>query len=204
MDGPESGGATVVISGSSFTVGSTVEFGSTSASSVTYDSDSSLTVTTPTGTGSVDVTVTTIDGISSTGSGDRYTYEAEPVPTPTSAPPTPSPSASGYWLFSSDGGVFTFGGGFYVSSGTIHLNKPVVGMASTQDGGGYWQVASDGGVFAFGDAAFHGGTGNMRFNQPLWAWLSTPWVRATGWWPRTAACSPSGTPPTTVEPAAPI
>ena len=32
------------------------------------------------------------------------------------------------------------------------LNKPIVGMAATPDGGGYWLVASDGGIFAFGDA----------------------------------------------------
>src|SRR5664280_783547 len=35
------------------------------------------------------------------------------------------------------------------------LNKPIVGMASTPDGGGYWLVASDGGVFAFGNAPFY-------------------------------------------------
>ncbi len=38
----------------------------------------------------------------------------------------------------------------------MHLNQPVVGMATTHDGGGYWLVASDGGVFAFGDAVFYG------------------------------------------------
>lgn len=38
----------------------------------------------------------------------------------------------------------------------VVLNRPIVGMASTPDGGGYWLVASDGGVFAFGDAEFEG------------------------------------------------
>ena len=60
----------------------------------------------------------------------------------------------------SDGGVFTFGdANFYGSTGNIHLNKPIVGMAATPSGHGYWLVASDGGVFSFGDAAFHGSTG---------------------------------------------
>jgi len=39
------------------------------------------------------------------------------------------------------------------------LNRPVVGMAATPDGGGYWLVATDGGIFAYGDAGFHGSPG---------------------------------------------
>ncbi len=49
---------------------------------------------------------------------------------------------------------------FFGSMGGMHLNRPIVGMAVTPDGGGYWLVASDGGVFAFGDAPvlrLHGG-----------------------------------------------
>jgi hypothetical protein len=62
-----------------------------------------------------------------------------------------------YWLVASDGGIFTFGTAiFYGSTGNLHLNAPIVGMASTPDGQGYWLVGSDGGVFAFGDAGFHG------------------------------------------------
>ena len=53
------------------------------------------------------------------------------------------------------------------STGNIHLNQPIVGMAATPDGGGYWMVASDGGVFSFGDAAFHGSTGNIHLNRPV-------------------------------------
>ena len=48
-----------------------------------------------------------------------------------------------------------------------HLNKPIVGIAATPNGGGYWEVASDGGIFAFGDAAFYGSVPNTlaRINQ---------------------------------------
>ena len=53
----------------------------------------------------------------------------------------------------SDGGVYSFGDArFMGSTGGMHLNAPVVGHASTPDGGGYWLVASDGGVYSFGDA----------------------------------------------------
>jgi hypothetical protein len=56
-----------------------------------------------------------------------------------------------------DGGIFTFGdAGYFGSTGNIHLNKPIVGMAATPDGQGYWLMASDGGIFTFGDAPFDG------------------------------------------------
>ena len=39
-------------------------------------------------------------------------------------------SASGYWMVASDGGIFAYGdAAFYGSSGAIHLNRPIVGMA---------------------------------------------------------------------------
>ena len=57
----------------------------------------------------------------------------------------------------SDGGIFTYGDAvFDGSTGSMHLNAPIVGMASTPNGGGYWLVASDGGVFSFGNAQFFG------------------------------------------------
>ena len=66
--------------------------------------------------------------------------------------PNPT-SGDGYWLVASDGGIFSFGDAkFFGSTGSLTLNKPVVGMAATPDGKGYWLVASDGGIFSFGDA----------------------------------------------------
>ena len=60
-------------------------------------------------------------------------------------------------------------------SGTpVHLNQPVVGMASTPDGHGYWLVAADGGVFRFGDAGFFGSLGAVHLNQPVVGMASTP------------------------------
>ena len=56
----------------------------------------------------------------------------------------------------------------------IHLNKPIVGMAATPDGGGYWLVASDGGIFSYGDAAFHGSAGSLRLNSPVVGMAAAP------------------------------
>src|SRR5262249_59143259 len=67
-----------------------------------------------------------------------------------------------------DGGVFTFGNAkFYGSTGAMHLNQPVVGMASPRANNGYWLVARDGGIFTFGKVKFYGSTGGMHLNQPI-------------------------------------
>jgi hypothetical protein len=73
----------------------------------------------------------------------------------------------GYWVASSDGNVFPFGGA--PSCGTLtqtQLKQPIVGMAGLGTPG-YWLVARDGGVFSFGTARFHGSTGAMHLNQPI-------------------------------------
>jgi hypothetical protein len=68
----------------------------------------------------------------------------------------------GYHLAASDGGIFSFDAPFFGSTGGVHLNRPIVGMAATPGGDGYYLVASYGGVFAFGPGApFAGSTGNV-------------------------------------------
>ncbi len=74
------------------------------------------------------------------------------------------------------------------------LNKPIVGMAATPDGGGYWLVASDGGIFSYGDAGFFGSAGTIALNKPIVGMAATPDGGATGWWPPTGASSPTATP----------
>ena len=79
-----------------------------------------------------------------------------------------TPDGGGCWLVAADGGIFSFGDAdFFGSTGSLHLNTPIVGMAPTPDGRGYWLVASDGGIFSFGDALFYGSTGSLRLNQPV-------------------------------------
>ena len=42
-----------------------------------------------------------------------------------------TPDGQGYWLVASDGGIFAFGdAAFYGSTGSLALNRPVVGMAT--------------------------------------------------------------------------
>jgi hypothetical protein len=77
------------------------------------------------------------------------------------------PATGGYWLVASDGGVFAFNAPYYGSTGSLHLNQPIVGMTHAE-GQGYWLVAKDGGVFSFGPGAiFHGSTGSIHLNQPI-------------------------------------
>ncbi len=79
-----------------------------------------------------------------------------------------APPVQGYWTVAGDGGVFSYGTAqFHGSTGGMHLNAPIVGMAATPSGNGYWLVARDGGIFSFGDAGFHGSTGAMRLNAPI-------------------------------------
>ena len=98
---------------------------------------------------------------------------------------TPSSAASlslteGYWLVASDGGIFSYGTGFFGSTGAMTLNKPIVGMSPTADDNGYWLVASDGGIFSYGDAAFFGSTGAMTLNKPIVGIAPTP--DGKGYW----------------------
>ena len=93
----------------------------------------------------------------------------------------PTPDGSGYWMLSSDGGVFSYGdAAFYGSMGGRPLNAPVVGLAPTADGLGYWLVASDGGIFAFGDATFLGSRGGQPLNKPIVGMATDP--AGSGYW----------------------
>jgi hypothetical protein len=85
------------------------------------------------------------------------------------------PGGGGYWLVASDGGIFSYGdASFYGSTGSIHLNQPVVGMAATPSGHGYWLVAADGGIFSYGDASFFGSTGSLVLNKPIVGMITGP------------------------------
>jgi hypothetical protein len=68
--------------------------------------------------------------------------------------------------------VFSFpttgGPPFYGSTGSIKLNKPIVGMTAVA--GGYFLSGSDGGVFTFpttGGPTFLGSTGSIKLVKPI-------------------------------------
>ncbi len=133
-------------------------------------------------------TTATLDGTPQPGDGGTFTVclvaasGVMPVATqaftltvdaPAASPPTPSPlppstapaPQHGYWLVGSDGGIFTFGSAqFHGSTGSIHLQRPVVGITPTSSRGGYWLVASDGGIFAFGNAGYYGSIPGSGFH----------------------------------------
>jgi GH25 family lysozyme M1 (1,4-beta-N-acetylmuramidase) len=101
-------------------------------------------------------------------------------PQPTGIVGGASPNSGGYWLVGADGGVFSYGESFFGSMGASHLNKPVVGMATTPSGHGYWLTATDGGIFSFGDAQFFGSTGNIKLNKPVVGMAARP--QGDGYW----------------------
>ena len=87
----------------------------------------------------------------------RSIAQARPLAAQDVAARVTAETGAGYWLVTSTGQVYAYGGANnYGGLGGQHLNKPIVGMASTPDGGGYWLFGADGGVFAFGDAPFYG------------------------------------------------
>ena len=45
--------------------------------------------------------------------------------------------------------MFTFDAPFFGSTGSIHLNRPIIDGLDDPVGDGYWLIASDGGVFSF-------------------------------------------------------
>jgi hypothetical protein len=154
--GPTAGGTTVTATGTRFDpTTTTVFFGGVAGSVRQWVDESHVVVAAPAHpAGGVDVTVGDAFGRSNALPG-AFTYVAPPKRT-------------GYWQVAADGGIFSFGDArFRGSTGAMHLNQPIVGMAATPSGNGYWLVASDGGIFAFGDAAFHGSTSAMPLNRPM-------------------------------------
>ena len=92
-----------------------------------------------------------------------------------------TPSGNGYWLVASDGGIFSYGdASFHGSTGSLVLNKPIVGMITGPAGAGYFLVASDGGIFSFGTAPFYGSLGGQTLKHPIVSAAATP--TGNGYW----------------------
>ena len=94
-------------------------------------------------------------------------------------PPPRAATATGWWP--SDGGIFSYGdASFHGSTGSLVLNKPIVGMITGPAGAGYFLVASDGGIFSFGTAPFYGSLGGLPLKNPIVAAAATP--TGNGYW----------------------
>jgi IPT/TIG domain/FG-GAP-like repeat len=72
--GPAIGGTSVTITGSNFTIGSTVQFGGNHGQNVIFINSTQLAVFSPPGCGTVDVTVTNDVATSATSAADQFTY----------------------------------------------------------------------------------------------------------------------------------
>ncbi len=113
--GSLAGNTTVTIDGTGFTGVTAVDFGTTPAESVTYDSAGQLTVTSPPGVGGVvNVTVYSSGGVSAISASDQFTYVASPTVTALSA--TAGPLA---------------GGTSVTITGTGFLGQPIVDFGGT-------------------------------------------------------------------------
>ena len=169
--GRTTGGTSLTITGNEFDPATaTGWFGGTAAQSVQrLDPEHIAVVTPPHSPGGFGVQVSAADGTSPVGA--VFTFVEPPL-------------RHGYWFVATDGGIFAEHAPFDGSEGSTPLNKPIVGMAATPDGGGYWLVASDGGIFTHGNAKFLGSTGAIRLNQPIVGMSATPdglgyWLVAT-------------------------
>ena len=154
-----------------------VEFGSGG----TWQATTGLDPTSPAGHVLLNGVSCPADITSCTGAGDNTVGSVQAAEALYAFPPSCNggqacvAAGTGYQLVASDGGIFNYGSaGFFGSTGNLHLNAPVVGMAPTPDGAGYWLVASDGGIFNYGDAAFAGSAGALRLNAPIVGMASTP------------------------------
>ena len=169
--GPPSGSGAITVSGDGFADATSVTFGSAGVGQILAQSASSITVIPPNTSGPlcVDVTVRNPQGISAASSADHFGYGGD------------LNCGQGYRFVASDGGIFDYGSAsFWGSTGSLHLNAPVVGMAVTPSTNGYWMVATDGGIFSFGDAQFHGSMGGQHLNKPIVGMAST--ASGGGYW----------------------
>ena len=102
-------------------------------------------------------------------------------------------------------GFFAFGGApREASMGGMPLRPHVGGATAGPYGSGYWLAASEGGVVASASATFFDSMGKAALHQPIIGIAAGPTGAATGWWPPTAECSPSGAPPTKHRPVTSI
>ena len=172
--GPSGGGTTVVITGTSLSGASAVDFGSPAATGYSIGSPTEVSATAPPGTGTVDITVTTSGGTSATSSADQFSYVALPVSGPpgTTVPTaTPAPVAPPVPV-APPGPLSTVPSPVLVPTGG--------GVAATPTGAGYWVLDPGGQLSEHGNAGDFGSTNSTLLNARVVAVNST--ADGDGYW----------------------
>ena len=123
--GPAAGGTTVIITGTNFSDGSIVEFGTTRATNVDVVSATEITATSPAGAGTVNVIVDGSGGASATSAADQFTYS----PTVTDVSPFAGTLAGGVVVTITGTGL---SGATLVDFGTSAATNVAVNSAGTQ------------------------------------------------------------------------
>ena len=116
----------------------------------------------------------------------------------------PTPTGNGYWIATRSGTLSAFGDApnFGDARGQLRAGERVVSMSTLPGNNGYWLFTDLGRVLPFGAAPFLGDLSATRLNGPVLGSISTPSGAAITWSPRTAACSATATPRSTVRWAA--
>jgi hypothetical protein len=157
---------TATVTGASGTPEGQVVFTDGSTNLCTADVPSAgncLTKALPEGQDTITATYTDTVGDVAAGSGTDLPAVYSPSST-TFTSTVPASTGHGYWLVGGDGGIFNFGDApFHGSTGSLQLQRPIVGITATSDDNGYWLVGSDGGIFAFGDTHYFGSMPALGF-----------------------------------------
>jgi subtilisin family serine protease len=93
-------------------------------------------------------------------------------------------SGSGYWMVSTDGRVYSFGGAAYLGSArrALAAGTTAVDLEPTPSNGGYWIVDSAGNVYSYGNAAYLGGLapGTLGTGEQVTSFSAAP--GGAGYW----------------------
>lgn len=190
--GPAAGGTALTILGTGFTPASTVNFGTSAATAVTYLSSQALTVTAPAGVGTVDVTVDNAGTSSATSAADQFLYGSPPTVTGLD---TSSGPVTGGTTVTIDGTGFTGAaqvefGSAPASSFTVESDTQILATTPSETSGTVdVYVGTPAGVSAQSSADQYTYT-----EVPVVFTLDTPQTTATVGQPYTSTYAASGTP----------
>ena len=87
---------------------------------------------------------------------------------------------SGYWMLSTDGHVYGFGGGVTMGETVLPGSTSRVDIEPTPSGHGYWILSQYGSVYNFGDAAYLGTGDSLPLGESYVSMSATP--DGQGYW----------------------